>query len=281
MDVKSDIPAMPTLFDTHAHLDDDQLRERIADVLKRAKQSGVQHCLAVGTTADSSEATVRIAEEFPTVFAAVGVQPNHAATATDEGWRRIRQLAQLDCVKAIGETGLDHYWDYAPMELQRQYFVRHMKLAEETQKPLVIHMREPKQWDPAKETPACGNEILEMLEAHRPDTGWTGIMHSFTGDWPLAERALAMGLHISFAGMVTFKSSDALRAVAKKVPADRLLIETDAPYLSPHPVRGQRPNEPAFVQHTAECLAQVRDLSIDELAETTTANACRLFGLTQ
>jgi TatD DNase family protein len=255
------------LFDTHAHLDDEQLAGQLSDVLARARQVGVSHVVAVGTTAASSEACVRMAAEQPRVFAAVGIQPNYCADAVEADWARIVQLATREKVVALGETGLDRYWDYAPLDVQQDYFDRHLRLSQQTGLPFIVHMRD------------SGPEILDMLRVARRRGPLRGVMHSFSGSADLMREFVGLGLHISFAGMVTFKKSDQLRSVAAAVPTDRLLVETDAPYLSPHPHRGQRPNEPALLVHTAQCLAEVRGVPGDDLARQTTANACRLFGL--
>jgi TatD DNase family protein len=195
----------------------------------------------------------------------VGIQPNSIAEAGDDDFGVIQEMAGYPGVRAIGETGLDCYWDDTPMELQHEYFDRHLQLCRDTSLPMVIHMRD------------SGDLIAEQLR--RQTSVPPGVMHSFTGDIKLAGECLEMGLFISFAGMVTFKKSDALREVAKVVPEDRLLIETDSPYLSPEPLRGRRPNEPARIEHTLRCLAQVRGSSPEHLARVTTENAKRLFQL--
>jgi TatD DNase family protein len=168
-------------------------------------------------------------------------------------------------VVALGETGLDLHWKDTPLPLQQDYFDRHIRRSQQTGLPLVIHLRE------------TAAEILAMLREARQRGPLRGVMHSFTGTAEQAEAFLALGMHISFAGMVTYKKSNDLRAVAATIPADRLLVETDSPYLSPEPFRGKRPNEPARVVHTAECLAQVRGVMLDDFARQTTANALALF----
>jgi len=208
-----------------------------------------------------------LAHQHPDVWASVGIHPNDCKDSTAADWQRITKMAADERVVAIGETGLDRYWDDCPIEIQREWFARHIELSFETKKPLVIHMRD------------CEADILEMLHQHQRDNHIIGIMHSFAGSQETANQCLALGMYISFAGMVTFKKSDDLRSVAATIPSDRLLIETDSPYLSPHPKRGQRPNEPALVEHTARCLAEVRGVTSAELGEQTTENAKRVFGL--
>ena len=177
------------------------------------------------------------------------------------------RLAGEARVVALGETGLDLYWKDTPLAVQQDYFDRHIRLSQSIGKPLVIHQRE------------TSAEILAMLREARQRGPLAGVMHSFTGTADEARQFLDLGLYISFAGMVTFKKSDDLRAVAATIPADRILVETDAPYLSPEPFRGKRPNEPARVVHTAACVAQVRGVSVGEFARQTMANARALFGL--
>ncbi len=254
------------LYDTHAHLFDEQLAADVAGVIERARFANVTRILAVGTTAESSAACQQIAANFPAcVRSSAGIHPNHAAEARSGDWEQIEALARLPEVVALGETGLDLYWKDCPLPLQQDYFDRHIRLSQQTGLALVIHQRETTQ------------EILAMLRSARQHGELRGVMHSFTGTADQAAEFLALGLHISFAGMVTFKKSDDLRAVAATIPAERLVVETDSPYLTPHPFRGQRPNEPRLVVHTAECVAEVRSLSLGELAALTTANAQRLF----
>jgi TatD DNase family protein len=253
------------LFDTHAHLDDEAFDDCRDAVVARARDAGVTRIVTIGTTADASDKCVQLAARYATVFAAVGIQPNHTHEAAPDDWDRIVALATASRVVAVGETGLDRYWDDAPWDVQQDYFDRHLRLAQRLELPVIVHMRE------------CGPETADMLREARRRGPLRGVMHSFTGDAALAAECLELGLHISFAGMVTYKKSDELRRCAQGIPADRLLIETDSPYLSPEPVRGKRPNEPAHVRHTAEKLAQVRGVTLAELAASTTANAVRLF----
>jgi len=256
------------LFDTHTHLDQSEFDAHRSDVVERARAAGVAQLVAVGCTAAESRKCVQLADEFEGVYAAVGIQPNYVAEAKPGDWAVIEQLATEQGVVAIGETGLDRHWDYTPFDQQQDYFDRHMRLAEQHDLPFVVHMRD------------CDDEIMQSLRMAGRRGRLKGIMHSFTGDAEMAAECVELGMHISFAGMLTFKKSHALRDCAATIPDQRLLIETDCPYLSPEPVRGKRPNEPAHVRHTAECLAAVRGVSLVELAELTTANARELFGLT-
>jgi TatD DNase family protein len=256
------------LVDTHAHLDQEEFDTDRAEVIARALAVGVETIIAVGVTAASSAATVRLAAEHASVFAAVGIQPNYCAQAQPGDWEQIVALAGSPNVVAIGETGLDRYWDYTPFLVQQDYFDRHLRLAQERNLPFIVHTRE------------SDADVVAMLAAARERGPLRGVMHSFTGTAATAQECLKLGLFISFAGMVTFKKSADLRAVAATVPEDRILIETDSPYLSPHPLRGKR-NEPANLVHTAQVLAEVRGVSESQFAEQTAANARALFGLSK
>ncbi|REK08993.1 MAG: TatD family deoxyribonuclease [Planctomycetota bacterium] len=252
------------LVDTHAHLDQEEFADDREAVIERAREAGVEAIVTVGTTALSSEQSVDLAGGHPGVFAAVGIQPNYTAQAVPGDWERVVTLVTRPRVVAIGETGLDRHWDYSPFDIQQDYFDRHLRLAQERGLPFIVHTRD------------SDAEVVEMLrEAHRRGP-LRGVMHSFAGTAETAGECLELGLHISFAGMVTFKKSDALREVAVIVPDDRILVETDSPYLSPHPLRGKR-NEPANVLHTATCLAEVRGVELEAFAEQTTINARALF----
>jgi len=253
------------LFDTHTHLDQEEFNDSRSNVIARAMAAGVTQMVAVGTTFAASRKCVELAAEYSGVYAAVGIQPNYIAEAQPGDWQGVEQLVGQPGVVAIGETGLDRHWDFSPFDLQQDYFDRHIRLAQQHDLPFIVHMRD------------CNKEILEMLRDANRRGPLKGIMHSYTGDRAMAEECVQMGLHISFAGMVTFKKSQELREVVATIPEDRLLLETDAPYLSPEPVRGKKPNEPAFLRHTAECVALARDTSLEELASQTTANAVELF----
>jgi TatD DNase family protein len=257
------------LFDTHAHLDEEAFAGDLPGVIERAEQVGLVGILAVGTTAGSSEAAIRLAERFPLVWAAVGIHPNFAAQAAAYDWTQIESLVQHPRVVAIGETGLDRHWNYTPFVLQEEYLRRHLALSRQTAKPVVLHCREAE---------ADLRRILqEDYQAHGP---LSGILHAFSGDWETAQWGLAWGLHVSFAGMLTYKNAKNLREVAARIPEERLLIETDSPYLVPVPLRNRvRRNEPAHIIHTLECLAQVRQCDPSTLAAITAKNARRLFRL--
>lgn len=270
MTLQSDarVDAMP-LIDTHAHLDAEEFRGDLDAVLARARSAGVEAMLCPAISAASSRAVVRLAAEHPDLYAAVGIQPNYGAEVAPGDWDQVVALAGQPKVVALGETGLDRYWDFTPFDVQQDYFDRHLRLAQARGLPVIIHCRE------------AEADLLPMLRDAIARGSLRGVVHSFSGDRAFAEECLAMGLEISFAGAVTYtnKKFESLHEVAKAVPSDRLLIETDSPYLVPHPLRGkQRRNEPAWVAHTARRLAELRGQSPEKLAAETAANARRLFG---
>jgi TatD DNase family protein len=259
-------PPLAQLVDTHAHLDDRRLRADLPAILDRAASEGVTQIIAIGTTAASSSGALELARLHQGIFAAVGVHPNDAAEVGQNDWPLLLEMIGRPGLVAIGETGLDRYWNRTPFGEQQQWFDRHLALAREFDLPIVIHCRD------------CQNDIIEQLKLLGRSI--RGVMHSFTGSWDDAQAYLELGLHLSFAGMITFsnKSLDALRQVAARMPLDRLLVETDSPYLTPDPFRGKM-NEPARVALTAAKIAEIRGLGFAELAEISTKNARALFRL--
>jgi TatD DNase family protein len=245
---------------------DPRFKNDLEGVLSRAVAAGVVQIVAIGSTAETSAQAVELTQTHRGLFAAVGIHPNDAAEAGHDDWATVTNLVRQPGVVAVGETGLDRYWKRTPFSQQQEWFDRHLGLALERDLPVVIHCRD------------CQADIIQQLQGlHR---SVRGIMHAFTGTWEDAEVYLELGLHLSLAGMVTFtnKNLDALRDVAARAPLDRLLVETDSPYLSPHPWRGQT-NEPARVALTAARIAEVRGLSAAEFAQITTSNARALFRL--
>ncbi|QDT92461.1 TatD family hydrolase [Gimesia algae] len=255
------------LFDTHAHLDEEAFHPDRPETVQNAIDAGVETILSIGITAESSQRAVDLAATFQHVYAVVGIQPNYVAQMKPNDWELIEALSTADKVVGIGETGLDRYWDYAPIELQQDYFRKHIQLSRKLDLPFVIHCRE------------AEADVVELLQQEAAGAPLKGIMHSFCGSPETAAACLELGLHISFAGMLTFKKNDELRETAKQIPLDRLLIETDSPYLAPVPMRGKR-NEPAFVKYTCACLAELHQKTPEEMAEITTANAEALFNIT-
>lgn len=252
------------LYDSHCHLDPMRFGAELPDVLARARAAGVTRLTVIGTRAADSEAAADLAGREAGIVAAAGIHPNDVAEAEPDEWDRIVRLAESGRVAAIGETGLDWYRTTAPPDLQRESFDRHLALAQRLSLPVVIHTRE------------SIRDTLDMLRDAAVRGPLSAVLHSFTGTAAEAAEAIDLGCHLGFAGMVTFRSSAALRDVAKSVPLDRLLVETDSPFLSPEPLRGRR-NEPANVVHTARCLALARGEAFEALAAATTANARRVF----
>ena len=256
------------LIDTHCHLDEAAFRDDVADVVQRAIDAGVTSMLTIGITAATSRAAFMLAERFDCVYAVVGIQPNYASQVQAGDWDDIEQMAGESKVVAVGETGLDRYWDYAPIDVQSEYFVRHLDLSRRINKPFVVHCREAEE------------DVVAHLRADAKQGSLRGVMHSFCGSADTAAACLELGMYLSFAGMVTYNKNESLRAVAAQVPLDRTLVETDAPYLTPHPTRKKvKRNEPCYVRQTAECLAQVHGISFESICAETTDNARRFFKL--
>lgn len=257
----------PRLIDTHAHLHLDVFAEDRADVLERAAAAGVARIIEIGYDLVSSAAALALAEQYSQIYAVVGMQPNHVHEAPADWREQLAELARHPRVVAIGEIGLDYYWQEAAPALQDQFFRSQLALAEDLALPVVIHSRD------------AHADTVATLRSHYGATAPTaprGVMHSFSGDWPYAAACLELGFMLSFSGALTFKRATDLREVAARAPASALLIETDSPYLSPHPHRGRR-NEPARVRLVAEQLAAVRNSSLDQVAAQVWQNAARLF----
>ncbi len=252
------------LIDTHCHLDAEAFRQDLDEVVQRALDTGIKRMVTIGITLESSEAAVVVANRYDCVSAVVGIHPNYTQEAAPNDWQKITELSTHPRVVGIGETGLDKHWDFAPLDIQRDYFCRHLAFSRLSRKPFVVHCRE------------ANREVLEVLREDFRNGPLNGIMHSFCGDADMAAECIAMGMYISFAGMLTFRKSNELREVARTVPLDRTLVETDSPYLAPHPNRSKR-NEPAWVSYTAACLAEIHGISGEELAALTTRNAEQAF----
>lgn len=252
------------LIDSHCHLDSEQFDVDREAVIERALQAGVEQMLAIGSGdgPPDLEVATRLAERYPFIHASVGVHPHDASKATGDTFARLRELTSHPKVVAIGEIGLDFHYDHSPRDVQREVFVRQMEIAHEAHKPIIIHTRE------------AWTDTIELLREHWPPQNG-GIIHCFSEGVEEAQQALALGFHISFGGIVTFPRATAIQEAARFVPADRLLIETDAPFLAPVPKRGKR-NEPAFMVETANKIAALRGVSTDEIAKTTSDNFKRL-----
>jgi TatD DNase family protein len=254
------------MIDSHCHLDSAEFNDDRDAVIERALEAGVEQMLAIGTGEGPPdlEAGLRLAEKYPVFRATVGVHPHDAAKAGGDDFKRLADLLAHPKVLAVGELGLDYHYDFSPREIQKSVFIRQMEIAAAAKKPIVIHTREA--WD----------DTLALIERHWTPGGMGGIMHCFSGGPEEARRALGLGFYLSFGGIVTFPKALAVQQAAKSTPRDRILIETDAPYLAPVPKRGKR-NEPALIVHTARKLAEIRAESYQELCDATTENFRRLL----
>ncbi len=256
--------------DSHAHIDGEEFDADRDEVVARARAAGVRAILNVGTGdphGGNFERAAALAEKYEGVYAAAGVHPHDAKLYDDAAERRLLEVLRGSVrVVALGEIGLDYHYDNSPREVQREVFARQLRLAREEGLPVIIHSRE------------ADEETVEILRRELEGSGTKGVMHCFGGGPELAEAALALGFCISFAGNVTFKKAEALREVAAVVPPERLLVETDCPYLAPVPHRGRR-NEPAYVVETARFLAELRGVSPEEMGRVTSENFARLFGI--
>lgn len=252
------------IWDTHAHLDDEDFQNDFPDVLKRMQEAGVTRVTNVGFDLDSSLRSVKLAREYEQIYAAVGVHPHNVQGVTTEVLAKLKELVQEPKVLGWGEIGLDYYRDLSPRPLQRELFVQQIDLANQAGLPIIIHSRDAHQ------------DTLEIVKAHPPKFG--GVFHCYSGSWELAKILLSLGFYLSFAGPLTFKNARHTVEVAQKAPLDRILAETDSPYLSPEPRRGKR-NEPAYVREVVRKLAELKQLSLEEMAVQTKHNAEVLFKL--
>ncbi|MDP5276934.1 TatD family hydrolase [Chengkuizengella axinellae] len=247
------------LIDTHVHLNAEQFNEDREQVIERAKSNGVSTMINVGFNRETIPETMQLAEKYDFIYAVVGWHPTDAIHMTPEDLGWIESLCSHDKVVAIGEIGLDYYWDTSPKDIQQKVFREQIRLARKVKKPIVIHNRDAHQ------------DVVDILtEENAAEVG--GVMHCYSGSWEIAKKCLDMNFYISFGGPITFKNAKQPKEVLKKVPLDRLLIETDCPYLTPHPFRGKR-NETAYVKYVAEAAAEIKEMSLEEIAQVTTNNA--------
>jgi TatD DNase family protein len=253
------------LIDTHCHIQDREFAGDLEAVLGRAREAGVAYALVVGSDLASSQRAFNLAQRFPQLFAAVGVHPHDSKDADSATFDRIRELVSQDRVVALGEMGLDYHYDFSPRKIQQRVFRYQIGLARECGLPVIIHDRE-----------AHGDTLAILQEERAEEVG--GVLHCFSGSWEMAQECLKMGFYISVAGPVTFANAKRLVRVVENLPLDRLLVETDSPYLTPVPHRGKR-NEPAYVRLVAEAVARIKGLPVAAVEEQTTANAIKLFGL--
>ena len=257
---------IPLYFDTHVNLHAEAFAEDLSDVLARAAEANVSHMLAICDKLESIPAIKAIAKEHARMWRTVGVHPHYAKDHTDLTAQHLVELAGDTDVVAIGETGLDQHYGYSDLDLQVSVFRAHIEAAQTTQLPIVIHTRE------------ADDLTGDMLEAAHQEKPFPILMHCYTGGQRLAERALALGAYFSASGILSFKNAVEVRDVISQIPTDRIVLETDCPYLAPVPMRGRR-NEPAYLPHVAEAYARLMDLPVETVAETTTQNALDLFKL--
>ncbi|MGC2369249.1 MAG: TatD family hydrolase [Candidatus Sulfotelmatobacter sp.] len=262
--------------DSHAHLDGDRFDSDREQVIARAREAGVQTIVAIGNGDGPQDVDcgIRLAEKYDFIYATLGVHPHEARLADEAAYQSMERLAKHPKVIAWGEIGLDYFYDYSPRDVQKTVFIRQMELAVAAKLPIVIHCR------PSGASDNAWDDCLALIEDHWATNGLGGILHCFTGNWAQAKSALDMGFMISFAGNLTFPKAQQIRDAALQVPTDRMLIETDSPYLAPVPNRGKR-NEPAFVKHTAQKLAELRSSTTEEIGRQTSSNFYKFFKLVE
>ena len=253
------------LIDTHAHVQDRKFRGDLKDVLDRASEEGLEKIICIGVDYESSCQAVDLAWKYPQIHAVVGVHPHNAKTVNEKVLSKLYELAKDVEVVAIGEIGLDYYRDLSPREQQKKAFIEQINLAKELNKPIVIHDRDAHQ------------DVFDIIKKEKAGKN-QGVMHCYSGHLPLAIELMKQGFYISFAGPLTYKNARKTHEVATKIPLDRILIETDCPYLTPEPLRGKR-NEPAYVKYIAQRLAKLRRKNLDEIAYITSLNAKKVFNL--
>lgn len=258
-------PVRSSLVDTHCHLDFNKFDEDREAIVHRAAEHGVVRIIVPALDLQNCEAVLKLTEQYEGVFAAMGIHPNATAVLPDKWLQTIKSYAQHPKVVAIGEIGLDYYWDDSPKAVQHETLRQQLALAAELGLPVIIHNRN-----------SSADMIRLLAESPLAGRARPGVLHSFSADWATAQAALDMGFYLGFTGPVTFKKADDLREIAAKVPLERILVETDAPFLTPHPYRGKR-NEPSYVRFVAEKIAEVRGMETAVFAEQSTANAERLF----
>ena len=253
------------LIDSHAHLEMSDFRRDLEEVIQRARESGVEYIFTVGTEKKDWKRAIEIAQSHPFIYAILGVHPHNAKEIDDQTYGALKVLCQNEKVRAFGEIGLDFYRNLSPREIQLNRFREQIALARELELPIVVHDREAHQ------------ETLEVLKSEKAEA-LGGIIHCFSGDYEMAREFMDMGFYISVPGSITYKNAEPFREIVKKLPLESLLVETDAPFLTPIPFRGKR-NEPGYVRYTAEKVAEIKKVSIDKVAEVTTENALRVFRL--
>lgn len=253
------------LIDSHAHLDDKRFDNDRDEIIKNLKSNGVELVINIGADVPSSVKGVSLSEEYENIYATVGVHPHDAKDVDETTIELLRALAKKDKVVAIGEIGLDYHYDNSPRDIQRKWFREQIKLAKELNLPIVVHEREASQ------------DVYDIIK-EESDENLTGVIHCFSGSLEMAKEYIKLGFYISFAGPVTFKNARIPKEVAKEIPLDRLLIETDSPYLTPEPYRGKR-NDPTHVRYVAEKIAELKNIKYDEIVKATNENTKKLFNI--
>ena len=255
------------LIDSHAHIQGKEYAGEVEAVIARACEAGVGKIIAVGGAGDmfSNTEAIALAKSFPDIYATVGMHPHDAKDVGTDELKKLKELAAEPRVVAVGETGLDYYYDHSPREVQRRVFTQFIQMARETALPIIVHERD------------AAQDVADLLRIEGAGK-LRGVIHCFTGDYEAACAYLDLGFYISFTGIITFKNAEPLRDVVRKVPLERMFVETDSPYLTPVPHRGKR-NEPAYVRYVAETVASVKELSLEEVARVTTHNVQELFSI--
>ena len=263
-------------IDSHAHLEGQKFDQDRSEVLQRAREAGLRRILAIGNGAGPGtlDCAIKIAEQHEWIFATLGIHPHEAKLASEASYTEMEQLAPHPKIVAWGEIGLDYFYDHSPRDVQQAVFHRQMEQARAARLPIIIHCR------PSNNSENAWDDTLQMLRDHWAASGLGGILHCFTGEWKHAQAAMDMGFYISFAGNVSFPQAGNIRATAKQTPLNRMLIETDSPFLAPMPHRGKR-NEPAFVVNTANAIAQLHGLTKEEVGQKTAENFYTLFPKTK
>lgn len=249
-------------IDTHAHLTMPQFND-LDELLRRAKESGVEKIVNASFDLDSSKKSVELAEKYSQIFASIGIHPHHAPDADGAAFDVLKELAKNRKVVAIGETGLDYFENPVPKDVQKKVVLDHIRLAKELDLPVILHVRD------------AGDDLLELINGMKE---LRAVFHCFAQDAAFAEKVIGLGALISFTANITFKNAHALRETARRVPLEKIMIETDCPYLAPQAFRGKR-NEPSYVRYVAEKLAEIKNISVEEVSAVTSANAVRFFGL--
>ena len=251
------------LFDSHAHLDDRKFDSDRSETIAALQKSGVSYFVNIGADMESSESSVALAEKYDFVYAAVGVHPYDAETVTDELIEKLRAMAQNKKVVAIGESGLDYHYEDADKQVQKNAFIKHIELANELDMPVIVHNRDSHQ------------DMMDILREHKPKNA---IIHCYSGSAEMAKEIVKMGYYISFSGTVTFKNARKVQEAVAEVPLDKLLAETDSPYICPEPERGKR-NDPSKMRYTVEKLAEIKGITFEEMARITLENAKRVYNI--